>query len=282
MNDALAAFSNALEGYLPLLQIWGTRILGAATFIGFGYALIQATTHRDWFATLMAFGWGVVRIAMVYVFMDNVILWGNAFPDLGQIVGTDISGQSPLVMTPSGFYDFGLQIIYLMDDARTVAAWFEHPIETIFFMVITVLTDFTWIAASIIYLWLLIETKFYVAIGPITICFASFEHTWIVLEHWLVSLLQVGIRLLTALLILAIDISLAHAWTATLSAAGYSINRDAISFGMVQLLDAVIVFYALWTLPSKAASIIRSQGSHGVGAESSGGDRSIWNLITRR
>jgi hypothetical protein len=214
--------------------------------------------------------------------MDNVFLWGNALPDMGQIIGTNISGQSPLAMTPSGFYDLGLQIIYIMDDARTVAAWFTHPLETVFFMGITILTYLTWIAASIIYLWLLIETKFYVAIGPITICFASFEHTWIVLEYWLVSLLQVGIRLLTALLILAIDITLAHAWTATLAAAGYSINRDAISFGMVQLLDAIIVFYALWTLPSRAANIIRSKGSGGAGAESSGGDRTIWSLITRR
>lgn len=281
MNDALDAFTSALEAYLPILQLWGVRILGAVTFVGFGYATIQAVSNQDWFRTIMAFGWGVVRIALVYVFMANIFTWGNAFPDMGQIVGTDVSGQSPSVMTPSGFYDLGLQIVYIMDDARTLASWFTHPLETVFFMAITFLTHITWAGAAIIYLWLLIETKFYVAVGPITICFASFENTWPVLEHWLVSLLQVGIRLLTAMLILAIDLVLAHEWTATLSALGVGINKESVNFGVTQFLCAIVIFYALWTLPSKAANLIRSKGSAGVAAESSGGDRAVWRLVTR-
>ena len=80
LNAALAQFLGSMAMYMPLLIAWGFRILGAVTFVGFGYAVIQAVSHQDWFGTIMAFGWGVVRIAIVYVVMANLELWGSAFP----------------------------------------------------------------------------------------------------------------------------------------------------------------------------------------------------------
>jgi hypothetical protein len=207
LNDALAGFNSSLEMYMPLLEIWGVRILGAVTFLGFGYAVIQAVSNRDWFGTLMAFGWGIVRIALVYVVMANFEAWGSAWPDLGAIVGQSVSGLSPSVTTPSGLYDLGLQIVYMMDDARTLGAWFKHPLDTVLFLGLTFLTHITWAAAALVYLWLLIETKYYVAVGPIVICLSSFEYTWPILEHWAISLVQVGTRLLAALLVLAVGLA---------------------------------------------------------------------------
>lgn len=282
LNDALAGFNSSLEMYMPLLEIWGVRILGAVTFLGFGYAVIQAVSNRDWFGTLMAFGWGIVRIALVYVVMANFEAWGSAWPDLGAIVGQSVSGLSPSVTTPSGLYDLGLQIVYIMDDARTLGAWFKHPLDTVLFLGLTFLTHITWAAAALVYLWLLIETKYYVAVGPIVICLSSFEYTWPILEHWAISLVQVGTRLLAALLVLAVGLGLAHTWTSLLAAEGLSINTDQVGFGTAQLVAALLFFYALWALPKKAASLIQGKGSSGVADHSAGGDEAMWALLTNR
>lgn len=278
LNDALAAFVDGFNAYLPELQIWGTRILGAVTFVGFGYAMIQTFSNKDWFGTIMAFLWSVVRIAIVYVFMDNVLAWGPALPQLGQVVGQEVTGMSPTVMTPSGLYDMGLQIIYIMDEVKTAISWFIHPIDTVFFMVLTLITYMIWASASLIYMWLIIEATYYVAIGPVVICFASLEHTWDILTQWIVSLAQICLRLIATMMILAVGIVMANGWANAISGIGTGAATDIVGFGMAQVVSAVIMFYALWRLPPKAAAIIRARNAPGAAANSAGGEEDMWKI----
>lgn len=264
LNGALADFLNAIATYYPLLLAWGFRLLSAATFIGFAYALIQATANRDWFGTLMAFSWAVVRIALVYAVMANLESWGSAFPDMGEIVGTTVAGVSPYTITPSGLYMLGLQIVSWLIHARHFGSWF-NLIGDFEFVLLIIATQITWFGIGCIYLWILIEVKWYVAKGPVTICFATFDHTWPILENWFLTLLQVGIRLLAAILIIAIGLILAYGWTEGISALGLTINKNQLQYGAMQLVEALILFYAMWTLPSKAARIIMSKGASGGG-----------------
>jgi type IV secretory pathway TrbL component len=275
LNTALGDFTAAFNAYLPLLIVWGIRILGAVTFVGFGYALIQAISNRDWFGTLMAFGWGVVRIALVYVVMANVESWGSAFPDMGQIIGTDVSGQSPSVMTPSGLYELGLNIVAMMLNNYHWGAWFTHPIETVELHVLSLMTELLWFTAACIYFAILLEVKWYVAKGPITICFATFDQTWVILEQWVITLLQVGIRLLAALLVLAIALILSATWTSDIAALGVHFNENQAQSAMIQFVESLILVYAIWVLPKKAAGIITARHAHGVGAEGTGIDEKL-------
>jgi type IV secretory pathway TrbL component len=275
LNGALGDFTAAINAYLPLLILWGVRILGAITFVGFGYAMIQAVSERDWFGTIMAFGWGVVRIALVYVVMDNIQTWGPAFPMMGQIVGTDISGMSPNVMTPSGVYELGLNIVSVMMSNYHLLSWFTHPIEAFETHMITLATQVLWFSAACIYFTILLEAKWYVAKGPVTVCFATFDRTWIILENWFVTLLQVGIRLLAAMLIIAIALTMSNKWQADIDALGLGFNKNPMQNSLVQLVEALILFYSIWALPRKAAGIITSKFGHGVGAESSGIDERL-------
>jgi hypothetical protein len=210
----------------------------------------------------MSMTWAGVRIGLIYVFMANMTTWGPAFPTMGQTIGNEVAALSPNVSTPSGFVDLGLTIINMLRKARTLGSWFDIPDDLAFAIVVGMIL-ITWFAAACIFLWALIELKWYVALGPATICFASFDHTWTTLENWLLTLLQSGIKFLACLLIIGISQLFANGWIAELSGLGTGVNTDSLMYAVLQLVEAGIVFYAMWTLPKKAAGIIQSRGASG-------------------
>jgi hypothetical protein len=276
MNGALAAFIAAINGYLPLLIFWGGRLLSAVVYIGFGYMLIQAVSNRDWMGMLMSFGWGIVRIALVSVFLANLQDWGSAFPNAFQTIAASITGQSPDVLTPSGMYDLGLHIVAVMRSNFHWAGWFKHPLEDIGFHFLIPLVQLTWFAIACVYWAVLLETHWIVAKGAVTIIFASFDYGWGCLATWIVSLVQIGVRLLGVMMVLAIGLILTGGWTGTIDSMGTSFNLNTGQNALTQLLEAIILFYAVWALPGKAAGLIHSHTGGGVGAEGSGLENAVF------
>lgn len=272
LNGALAGFTAAIDSYLPLLIMWGTRLLGAVAFLGFGWAMIQAVSHRDWFGTFMATGWGIARIMMVYVFIQNLQSWGPAFPDGFQQIAANITGQSPSVLTPSGLYELGLNIVKVMRDDFHFLAFFKHPIEDVELHFLTILTQVCWFGIACVYFAVLIEVKWIVAKGAVTIVFASIEHGFDCLSTWIVSLVQIAVRLLGVMMVLAIGLILAAGWSDAISAMGTSFNLNPTQNGLVSLGEGLLLWWAIWSLPKKAAGLIHARGAGGVGAESSGID----------
>ena len=279
LNSALAAFTDSLQAYLPLLLLWGGRVLSAVVFLGFGYALIMAVMNRDWFSVLMDFGWAVVRIAIIYVVFDNFEAWSGAFPAVGTIVGSSVSGV-PTSFGPSDVYDLGLQIVGMLLRARHFGTWFFHPGDDLLFIILIVATRIIWFGAALIYLWIFLEAKWIVAAGCVPVAFSAFEHTFPILENYFVTCLQAGIRLLAAMVVLAIGLLLTHGWIVDLNTRGLAINTDQIGYGAIQLVEALLLFYALWSLPKKAAQIVTSKGGGGVYTYDSEGAQAMFALST--
>jgi len=146
---------------------------------------------------------------------------------------------------------------------------------------ITLVTQTFWFSAACIYFTILLEAKWYVAKGPVTICFATFDRTWPILENWFLTLLQVGIRLLAAMLILAVALIISNEWLAQIMGLGLSFNTNPIQNSLVQLVESLVLLYAIWALPRKAAGIVTSKFGHGVGAESSGIDERLASAASR-
>jgi hypothetical protein len=239
--------------------------------------LIQAVSNRDWYGTLMAFGWGVLRIAMVSVFLANLESWGSAFPNAFQFIAASITGQSPDVLTPSGIYGLGLHIVAVMRSNFHWAGWFKHPLEDIGFHFLIPCVQLTWFAIACVYWAVLLETHWIVAKGAVTIIFASFDYGWGCLATWIVSLVQIGVRLLGVMMVLAIGLILTGGWTSTIDAMGTGFNLNAGQNALTELLEAIILFYAVWALPRKAAGLIHSHTGGGVGAEGSGLENAVFD-----
>ena len=263
LDNALAQFQGSLAAYFPALIVWGIRLLSAVTFLGFGYAVIMAILNYDWFGTFVAFLWAMVRIALVYAVMANLPIWGDAFPQMGKLVGNSISGLGG-AMTPSGLYNLGINICTMLWNARHLGSWF-NIIEDFQFVGLIVLTQIIWFGAACIYMWIVIECKWLLIKGPVTVCFATFDETWPILSNWFITMLQAGIRLLAAILIMGVGVLLAQNWSAQLAALGVGINLDQLHYGAIQFICALILLYAMWALPSKAARIVIGKGAHGTG-----------------
>jgi hypothetical protein len=280
MNGALAGFIAAINGYLPLLIFWGNRLLSAVVFIGFAYMLVGVMSNHNWYSMLMGLGWGVVRIAMVKVFLANLQDWGSAFPNAFQIIAANITGQSPDVLTPSGIYDLGLNIVAVMRSNFHWSGWFTHPLDDLGLWSLTPFVQLTWFAIACVYFAVLLETHWIVAKGAVTIIFASFDYGWGCLATWIVSLVQIGVRLLGVMMVLAIGLILTGGWTGTIDSMGTSFNLNTGQNALTQLLEAIILFYAVWALPRKAAGLIHSHTGGGVGAEGTGLENAVFEAGT--
>lgn len=279
LNSALAAFTDNLQAYLPLLLLWAERVLSATVFLGFGYALIVAVMNRDWFSVVMDFGWAVVRIGIIYVVFDNFEAWSGAFPALGTIIGSDVSGVS-ISFGPSDVYNLGLHVAHMLLHARHFGTWFFHPVDDVLFLILIISTRIIWFAGALIYLWIFLEAKWVVAAGCVPVAFSAFEHTYPILENYFVTCLQAGIRLLAAMVVLAIGLLLAHGWIVDLDTRGLGINTDQVGYGVIQLVEAVLFFYSMWSLPKKAAQIVTSKGGGGVYTHDSEGAEAMFALST--
>jgi hypothetical protein len=279
LNTVLDAFDGALAGYLPPLLTWGERIFEAVVFVGFGYAMIQAWANRDWLGSIQAMGFAALRFCLIRVVFQNFIPWSGAFPTMGVIIGSAVSGVSSSI-GPSDVYALSTHITSDLWHAFHLGEFFWHPFRiSLVLPVLVVVTKILWFAAALVFLWVIIESKWIIATGAVPLAFAGFEYTFIVLEHYFVTLLQVGIKLLVAFLVLAVGITLVHGWVATLDMAGFGINSDQLGWGVIEFLQAAIFFLALWNLPRKAAAVVRS-GSSGGDPSSSGGAEAMWGGIS--
>lgn len=269
LNQALAQYLSALQSYFPALLIWGSGLLGAVIFCGLGYALFLAILNRDWFSVFMSMMFACGKVAILWMVMRNLDSVGAMFPTMGAQIGAAVSGQSPNVLTPSGFYTLGLNIIDLLFKAAHYGMFF-HLIAGTEFLILIIITQVTWFAAGAVYMWTEIECRWIEIKGTVTVCFAAFPNTFNVLENWLVQLLRIGIKLMATLLILAAGLTLATLWSNTLGALGTTINSNQIEYGVAMMAEAVLVFYSVWHLPAQAVSWISGgagAGTLGRGAE---------------
>ena len=271
LNRALADFINALQSYFPVMLFYGVNLLTAVIYCGLAYALLMAILNHDWFGMFMALAFAFVRIAILWLVMDNLESLGGMFQTMATTVGYAVSRESPNVLSPSGFYDQGLNIVGLLFKARHWGSWF-NLIADMEFLLLIIVTQATWFGAGCIYMWRIIECEWLIVKGTVTVCFAAFPNTFTILENWAVSVLRAGIGLLGTLLVIAVGMTLSAIWINDLNGIGFGINTNPIEYGMITLVESLIVFYAAWKLPQKAERLIISSGSGGGDSGSPGAE----------
>jgi hypothetical protein len=263
LNGILADFQAACLTYQPMLVIWAIRILSATTFLGFGIVMVDTARRRDFWTMMDAFFMSLLRIGIVYVVLANSQDLGQAIIDLGKAVGVSVSRQSPDVMTPSGIYDLGSATAHMLFHAGTFMKWL-HPIDSISNYILALLVWLTWIASAVIYLFVLIQCAYVVAIGPIKLSFATLEYTWPMLMVWFEALLSIAIKLMATLLTLAIGLQETTGWNANLASLGLKINLQPNYYAIQALGEAAVFALCLWSLPYMAHRLVRTHLGSGI------------------
>ena len=216
-----------------------------------------------------AFFMSLFRIGIVYAVLDHTIEWGSAIIDLGKTVGMETAGLSPSVMTPSGIYTLGDQIVSTLFHARTFMMWI-HPIDDVGFCIVLGAVWVTWLAAAVIFLFTLMQCVYVVVIGPIKLSFATLEYTWPMLMVWFEACLSIAIKLMATLLTLAIGMREANGWVTDFASYGLKINLSPFSYVTLAILEAVIFAIAIWSLPVMAHRLVRTHLGSGITYDDAG------------
>ena len=262
LDSVLTDFTNAAGAYYPIVVIWAVRILATMTFAQAGLLAVGMLRKRDLGGMLELFLFGMIRVLAIYVIMANLWEWASAIVDTCKTVGIAVSGQSPNVLTPSGIYTLGLNVCATLLKARTFAL-IIHPVDDAFFIAVVFAIQIIWLAAGMIYLWVQIEAVYLIALGPIKLCWTSFDYTYPTLLTWAESLLRAGVKLLALLIVSAAGMKLATDWNTYLNGLGTTINSNRMFYATLALVEALVFFIALWHLPKRASQNIRVEAAGG-------------------
>jgi TrbL/VirB6 plasmid conjugal transfer protein len=263
LDSVLSDFKNAGFAYQPLLVVWALRILTATTFLGGAIMMVETAKRRDFAGMMDALFMGLLRIGIVYAVLANALPWGQGIIDLCTNVGEGVSGLSTLTLTPSGIVDLGTNTAKALSDASSYMLML-HPIETAKLDSLGLIVRFVWDVAAIIYLYVLVQCVWAVAVGPIVLSFSTLQYTWACLFVWFEGMLTIGIKLMATLLMLAIGETEASGWGAGFHSLGITLNLDPITNGTLALVEAVVFATLLWVLPYAAHRMVKVHMGSGM------------------
>ena len=151
---------------------------------------------------------------MVYVIMNHVFEWGTDIIETGVLIGQRVSGQSPNVLTPSGVFQLGLNLVESRR-AKAAGGWL-HPVQDIEFFVTAVAVAIAWLFAALLYLMLLLEGAIAVVLGPIFVALGGLESTGEALVAWAKTLVAIAVSIIVLLLTIAAGTALVGQWAVQL------------------------------------------------------------------
>lgn len=275
LTNLLGTLAGAFELYEPQLLTICVALLSVLAFLQFFYIAVDVAIHRDLPHMLDSLAVALIKLGMVYVIMDHVFDWGTDIIQTGILIGERVSGQSPNVLTPSGVFQLGLNLVGILDTAKAEGGWL-HPVQDIEFFVAAVAVAITWLLAALLYLMLLLEGSVAVVLGPIFVALGGLESTGEALAAWGKTLVAIAVSIIALLLTVAAGLAMVQEWTIQLQA-----NRDAITTNSYWLIltvaQSLAFFYIVKHIATVSQSIIgRSAGGlgsavlGGIGATASG------------
>jgi P-type conjugative transfer protein TrbL len=260
LNSAQDAFAAAITAYYPLLLIYGTRILGAVALLGFGVICVRLAWTRSIIGAVEELLGGILKLGLCYAVMANLDTWGNAIVDTGKTIGTQVAGVSPYTLTPSGIYGQGLALVSLLTYSRSFGMWF-HLIDDLVNFLLAIIIPLIWLAAALMYFFVLLEALWVIATGPIITGFSALDYTFEMFMRWLWRLLAIAVKIMALLLILAVGMALAIDWASILTGAGLDVNTHRIFYDTLTVAESILFLLCVWFLPNAAMRLVSATGT---------------------
>lgn len=270
LNQILADFQAAANGYYPDLLTYGAGILSGVALLGCAVAWFRAGFGTDFTTLIHRLVTSIIEIGLVYAVMEHILDWGNAIIDTGKIIGSAVSG---IALTPSELYQTGLALADSLISARGWGLWLIGILnlsDAVFYVMVSAI-QFVWLLAALIYLYTLLESILLIVAAPIVLCWSGVEFTWNTIYAWAGNLLHVAIRLLVLMLVLAICMREAEGWAAEINSLGLTINLHFFYYIGQALAEGIVLLGMLWNLPRRIAGLIRTNvgtgGNYDSGTE---------------
>src|SRR5216684_2212445 len=191
LNSLLATLVGAFQAYEPQLLIIGVALLSVLAFIQFFYIAVDVAINHDLPHMMSTLSVALVKLGMVYVILDHVFDWGNAIINTGIQIGQQVSGESPNVLTPSGIWQLGLNLVGVLETTKSAGGWL-HPVQDLEWFVTCCTVAIAWLFAALLYLLLLLEATIAVVLGPIFVALGGLESTGETLGAWAKTLVAIA------------------------------------------------------------------------------------------
>jgi P-type conjugative transfer protein TrbL len=256
LNTILQTLTTQNQYWYPQLLLYSTRLLGVLVFVQFSYIAVDLVASHDATRLLDNMVAAVIRVGLVYVLLNNAVDWGQAIINTGIQIGQTVTGQSPSVLTPSGVFQAGLNMVGTLWHAKAAGGWL-HPFQEIEFMFVTIGIVLAWAATSFIYLGALLEGVWIVYTGPILICFSALSSTAPMLIKWATRVLAIAVKIAVLLLVLAVGMGLARTWGQQLADNASSISTD-FWLSIQSLVESILFCYLVYKVPGAVTSLVGS------------------------
>jgi P-type conjugative transfer protein TrbL len=255
LNQTLQTFTTQIESWYPQLLLYSIRLLGVLVFIQFAYIAVDLAASHDATRLLDNMVTAVIRVGLVYVLLNNAVDWGHAIINTGIQIGQTVTGESPDVLTPSGVFNAGLNMVGTLWRAKAAGGWL-HPVQDVEFMFVSIGVILCWAAAALIYLGALLEGAWIVYVGPILICFSALSSTAPMLVHWATRVLAIAVKI-AVLLVLAVGMGLAQTWGQQLANNSAAILTDGWWI-ILSLVQSILFGYLVFKVPGAVTSLVGS------------------------
>jgi P-type conjugative transfer protein TrbL len=256
LNQTLQTFTTQIESWYPQLLLYSIRLLGVLVFIQFAYIAVDLAASHDATRLLDNMVTAVIRVGLVYVLLNNAVDWGHAIINTGIQIGQTVTGESPDVLTPSGVFNAGLNMVGTLWRAKAAGGWL-HPVQDVEFMFVSIGVILCWAAAALIYLGALLEGAWIVYVGPILICFSALSSTAPMLVHWATRVLAIAVKIAVLLLVLAVGMGLAQTWGQQLANNSAAILTDGWWI-ILSLVQSILFGYLVFKVPGAVTSLVGS------------------------
>jgi P-type conjugative transfer protein TrbL len=264
LNNLLGTLTAAFRAYGPELLLLGTALLSVLAFLQFFYIAVDVAINHDLPHLLDSLAIALIKLGMVYVVMTHVFEWGNDIIQTGIQIGGEVSGQSPNVLTPSGIFQLGLNLVGILDAAKAEGGWL-HPVQDIEFFVTAVAVAIAWLFAALLYLLLLVESSVAVFLGPVFVALGGLESTADALVAWAKTLVALAIGLIALLLTIAAGQILVQNWAVQLQAASPFITTNSYWL-ILTVAQSIAFFYIVKHISTMSQSMIGRSASGFAGA----------------
>jgi len=256
LNNILQTLTTQMQNWYPQLLLYGTRLLAVLTLVQFAYIGIDLVASHDATRLLDGMTAAVIRVGLVYVLLNNAADWGMAVINTGTQIGQAVTGQSPGVLTPSGVFQSGLNMVGTIWRAKAASGWL-HPFQDVEFTFVSFGIILAWAGTAFIYLGALLEGAWVVYSGPILVCFAALTSTAPMLIQWATRVLAIALKIAVLLLVLAVGLGLAQSWSQQLSDNSSNISTD-FWLAIQSLVQSILLCYLVYKVPGAVSSIVGS------------------------
>jgi P-type conjugative transfer protein TrbL len=226
LNTALGDIQSGIGALVPLIIIYGLPIFGTIALLAFAVSAVMSMVRRDLGAILDSLAYTIMLIAFGEWAFTNAVPWMTAVQQTFVQLGQQLTGQSPLTLTPDGvLWQGGVIALQLFAAASKRSGWLISLAQIEAFGA-GVVVFVTFLCVAIMLLLCELELTAVIVLGSIVLIFSVLPWVLPSLQRYALTVLGLGVKLVALLAIVGLGLIEAAQWAHNLAIAAPTITED--------------------------------------------------------